>query len=95
MPLVTGELPGSELVEKGLADIAAGRQTAESLLLERFAARLADVGVELPAERTPHPEHRLYEVLTETEGDRAHTVYNALTRRLTSYLRAREHALRR
>jgi hypothetical protein len=87
------KMPGAKLVQQALADFAAGRRSAETLLLERFATRLAHVGVELPAERTPNPEHRLYELLSETESDAAHSAYNALTRRLISYMRVCEHAL--
>ena len=39
------DLPGSELVEQGLADLAAGRETEAALLLEIAAPRLRRVGV--------------------------------------------------
>ncbi len=85
-------LPGAELVEPGLADLAAGRVTVPSLLVSRFATRLREAGIEVNGNPLPDAERRLYALLSEREGDRAHSVYNALTRRVVSYLRTVEHA---
>jgi hypothetical protein len=38
------------------------------------------------------PEHRLYALLARTEGDAAHSRFNALIRRLVSFERAAESA---
>jgi hypothetical protein len=86
------ELPGSELVARGLTDLAAGRETRYALLLSRFSSRLQEAGVELPSAPLPDAELRLYELLSGSEGAGAHSAYNALTRRLVSYLRAAERA---
>jgi hypothetical protein len=42
------------------------------------------LGLDVPLRYT-HPEIRLYELLAETEGNAAHSSYNALIRRLVSF----------
>jgi hypothetical protein len=87
-------LPGGELVEKGLADLALGRETVESLLVLIGAPRLTSLNVELPRREATlgalqgFPEHRLYELLAQQHQDSAHGRYNALVRRLVSFERA-------
>jgi hypothetical protein len=82
-------LPGEDLIQRGLADLAAGVESVESLLVSIGAPRLAALG--LPVSNAfPHPEHRLYELLSAEDSDSAHSRYNALIRRLVSYERAAE-----
>lgn len=83
------ELPGSELILAGLADLQDGRHTAEALLVSIGAPRLRRSGVEIPTE-LPDPEHGLYELLAAEGPDSAHSRYNALIRRLVSFERALE-----
>ena len=85
-------LPGSDLVAHGLEDLSQGRVSREALLLSRFATRLTEAGVPLPTPPLPKAELRLYELLAASEGNGAHSAYNALTRRIVSYLRAAERA---
>jgi hypothetical protein len=80
-------LPGEDLVVQGLADLAAGIESAAALLVSIGAPRLRQLGVEIPA-ALPGPEHRLYLRLAASEPDAAHSRYNALVRRLVSYERA-------
>lgn len=82
-------LPGGDLVRKGLSDLARHEETIESLLVSIGATRLRAGGlfVERPF---PEPEHRLYEALARTDPDSAHSRYNALLRRLTSFESALE-----
>jgi hypothetical protein len=80
-------LPGAELVEQGLADLKARRETEAALLVSIGAPRLAQLGIALPRV-LPDAEHRLYALLSEREGDAAHSRYNALIRRLVSFERA-------
>lgn len=85
------ELPGAELVEQGLEDLGAGRETEEALLLEIAAPRLRALGVDVRTGRSTSeesPEHRLYRLLSGS-GD-AHSRYNALLARIASYARAAE-----
>lgn len=85
---VTG-LPGAELVERGLADLAQGVESIESLLVSIGAPRLSRLGFRLPPP-LPSAEHRLYELLAVDDSDAAHSRYNALIRRLVSFERAAE-----
>ena len=81
-------LPGGDLVDKGLRDLADGRETAEALLVAIGAPRLRRLGFDVPTRECP--EHALYELLSRDEPDDAHTRYNALIRRLVSFERAAE-----
>ncbi len=82
-------LPGADLVEQGLRDLAAGVESVEALLVSIGAPRLSALGLDVPAP-LPAPEHRLYERLRAEQGDAAHGIYNALIRRLVSFERAAE-----
>jgi hypothetical protein len=83
----TTELPGAELIEKGLMDLAHGSETVESLLVSIGAPRLRTLGYAVPA-LFEHPELRLYQLLAQQHGDGAHSQYNALVRRMVSFQRA-------
>lgn len=80
-------LPGADLVQDGVADLNAGRETAEALLVSIGAPRLRSAGIELSS-TIPAPEHKLYLLLARERGDAAHSAYNALIRRLVSFERA-------
>lgn len=83
------DLPGADLVRKGVADLERGEESVEALLVSIGAPRLARLGIVV---RSPlaSPEHRLYALLAREEGDDAHSRYNALVRRLVSFERAAE-----
>jgi hypothetical protein len=54
-------LPGGDLVERGLDDLAHGRATAEAALIEIADTRLRSLGLPVPAARPePDAELRLY-----------------------------------
>lgn len=85
-------LPGQELIEEGLRDLAAGHESEASLLVQIAAPRLRRLGIEVPGQKdgdTP-AEHRLYTYLSGRPD--AHSHYNALLARAASYARAAEHA---
>lgn len=82
-------LPGGELVAKGLEDLARASETVEALLVSIAASRLRDAGV-LVLAPFPDAEHRLYGLLAREDPDSAHSRYNALLRRLTSFESALE-----
>ncbi|MDQ6776557.1 MAG: hypothetical protein M3071_10170 [Actinomycetota bacterium] len=94
MPDVDTSLPGHDLVAEGLADLAAGRETAAGLLVTMASPRLRAVGFEVPVPTSSEPSHRLYALL-EREGPGAHSRYNALVRRIVSFARAAELQSRR
>ena len=81
------DLPGRDLIDQGLADLASGAETAESLLVSIGAPRLRQLGVAVAA-TFPSSEHRLYALLSRSDPDSAHARYNALLRRLVSFERA-------
>ncbi len=83
-------LPGGDLIEKGLSDLVAGRETVESLLVSIGAARLKAAGVPVPEAGFDQPERRLYEILAREDQDSAHSRYNALLRKLVSFEAAAE-----
>ncbi len=83
-------LPGGDLVQQGIADLAQGLESLPALLVSIGSPRLRRIGLPLPETVFPDPEHRLYEKLAETDSDSAHSRYNALIRRLVSFERAAE-----
>lgn len=87
---VSDDLPGADLVARGVRDLASGRCTVEALLVSRASTRLRSCGVPI-AGPLPDADRRLYELLAESEGTGAHAAYNALTRRLVSFMHAAEH----
>lgn len=82
-------LPGGDVIRRGIADLAAGRESIPSLLVSVGAPRLRELGLEIP-----HPfsdaEIRLYQRIASDDSDGAHARYNALIRELVSFERAAE-----
>jgi hypothetical protein len=85
-------LPGHELVDVGLRDLTAGRESEAALVVAMAAPRLRAIGVEVPDGGGDWPNHRLYELLSEHDAGGAHSRYNALVARIASFSRAAEHA---
>ena len=82
-------LPGEEFVLQGIEDLTKGRTTRESLLVSIARSAIAQKGYSVapPLPLKEDPELALYKLLAETEGDNAHSAYNALLGRLNSFLR--------
>ena len=80
-------LPGAELVEQGLADLASGTETIEALLVSMAEPALRNIGVDVP-QTLDDADLRLYALLYAQHGDAAHGRYNSLRRRLVSFQRA-------
>ena len=80
-------LPGGDLIEAGLADLANRTETDEALLVSMAAHRLRSLGFDVPAPFAD-AELRLYRRLSAQHGAAAHARYNALVRRLVSFQRA-------
>lgn len=80
-------LPGAELIEAGLLDLAAGRRSEAALLVLIGAPRLRGLGLAIEASPVDHPEHELYFLLHRVDPDTAHGPYNSLLRRLVSFER--------
>ena len=83
-------LPGEDLIEAGVRDLRDGRETVAALLVAIGSPRLKRLGLELPDNLPTNPEHRLYDLLSQTDEASAHSRYNAFIRRLVSYERAAE-----
>jgi hypothetical protein len=83
-------LPGEDLIEAGVRDLRAQRETVAALLVAIGSPRLRRLGIEVPDSLPQNPEHRLYQLLAKDEPDSAHSRYNALIRRLVSFERAAE-----
>ena len=95
-PLQTNDfdgLPGASAIRVGMEDLAAGRESVESLLIEIGAPRLSWLGVVLPSEPNVNADRRLYRLLSAEHGDAAHSQFNSLIRQLVSFERALEHRL--
>jgi len=85
--------PGEELIQQGIQDLDAGRETIPALLVSIGAPRLRRLGLLIKRPILPSPEHRLYEKLRASNPDAAHSQYNAWIRRLVSFERAAECAM--
>ncbi|MEQ1856473.1 MAG: hypothetical protein ABL963_08385 [Longimicrobiales bacterium] len=80
-------LPGGELIDKGIEDLAAGKTSRESLVVSLAAPRLRREGI--PVGRVePDAEVRLYHLLEESDGDLAHARYNAVREQVVSFANA-------
>lgn len=87
---MTNGLPGADLIDAGLQDLRAGRETVAGLLVAIGEPRLRSIGIDVPEKLPDNPEHRLYQLLAKDDSDSAHSRYNALIRRLVSYEQAAE-----
>jgi hypothetical protein len=85
--MIKSQLPGAELIEQGVVDLAAGFRTIESLLVSIAAPGLLALGYSLIAP-IEDAELQLYALLSARDGPAAHSRYNALVRRVVSFQRA-------
>jgi hypothetical protein len=83
-------LPGGDLVQQGLDDLARGAETVPALLVSIGAPRLRRAGVTVPETVFPDAEHRLYVLLARDDSDSAHSRYNAWLGRLVGFENAVE-----
>jgi hypothetical protein len=77
-------LPGGDIVDAGLKDLAAGIESAQSLAVSLAAPRLRREGVPVGA-TLPDADDRLYALLSRTQGDLAHARYLAWLDQLASF----------
>jgi hypothetical protein len=83
-------LPAYDLVSTGILDLQNDRETIPALLVAIGAPKLLRLGLPLPSILPANPEHRLYDLLSVTGSDTAHSRYNGLIRKLVSFQRAME-----
>ena len=77
-------LPGGDIIDAGLADLAAGKETRESLLVSLAAPRLRREGIPV-GPTLANPDERLYELLARDDPELAHARYRAYLRRVASF----------
>jgi hypothetical protein len=77
-------LPGGEIVDAGLSDLAAEKVTVESLLISLAEPRLRREGVPVGAVLV-NPEDRLYDLLCTAHDDLAFARYGAYLRQISSF----------
>ena len=82
--------PGGVLIRQGLDHLAQGLESEAALLVLIGAPRLRRLGFNIRECAGEPPEHKLYELLSISDPDSAHSRYNALIRRLVSFERAVE-----
>lgn len=87
--MIGSELPGADLIQSGVADLARAVESIPALLVSIGAPRLGRLGLAVP-NPIPTPERRLYQLLYRADPATAHSRYNALIRRLVSFERAAE-----
>lgn len=78
-------LPGAEIVDAGLADLAASRETVESLAIGEAAPRLRREGVPVPQGTPQDPSARLYRLLEQRNAELAHARFTSYLRQLASF----------
>ncbi|MEI6790395.1 MAG: hypothetical protein WCK42_04355 [Myxococcaceae bacterium] len=85
------ELPGEDLILKGLEDLKLGHKTVESLLICIAQPRLQACGLLFtPLKLDDFAEMHLYKLLAESDSDTAHARMNAYILRLVSFENALE-----
>ncbi len=77
-------VPGGEIVDVGLADLAHGKVSAESLAVSIAAPRLRREGVPVGATHAD-PEERLYDLLSRRSPGLAHARYGAYLKQMASF----------
>jgi hypothetical protein len=93
---VPQDLPGAELVNEGLADLAMGRDSVNALAVAMASTRLRAAGIDVLEGHFEGPAaHRLYEQLAREDPRNAYGRYNAIVRRMVSFAQAAEHAASR
>jgi len=78
-------LPGGRAVDAGLAALACGEESIESLMVSLAAPRLRKEGVPLPRNVIADADMRLYRLLEQTSVDLAHARYLACLREIASF----------
>ena len=78
-------LPGGEIVDRGIDDLAAGVESVESLLISVAAPRLRREGVPLPRHTFDESESRLYRAIERESPSLAHARYLAYLEQASSF----------
>ena len=87
-------LPGYEIVEKGLEDIRHGQLTEYSYLLYSAQTRFNDIGIKIEGEMPADSSVKAFQILESKLGNGAHSAFNALNRQLLSFIKATEQQIK-
>lgn len=90
LPMRLAELPGAELIDRGLVDLSRGKRTRRrpcSYSSERRGSGRPGSTCRRPTSKES-PEDRLYALLGKQHDDGAQGIYNALIRRLVAFTHA-------
>lgn len=89
-------LPGADMIREGLADVVNQRESVAALLVMIGSPRLTRSNIQVPVtdEDALNADRRLYQLLSASHGNGAHSQYNALIRQLVSFERALEQRTR-
>ena len=82
-------LPDADLVERGLADLSAGRMSAPALAVAAAGAKLRRLGLDVPP-GLDDAELNLYRELCRDDPATAYARYNSMLRAIVSFARALE-----
>lgn len=84
------DLPGGNLVEKGLADLGTSTRSEEAILLLVARPRLEWLGFAIPQPWSKQGlwEHELFELVEQRQPEGAHAAYNALIQLIHSFANA-------
>ncbi|MDA0321613.1 MAG: hypothetical protein O2923_02695 [Verrucomicrobia bacterium] len=85
------DLPGADLIQQGIEDLAAGAESIPAMMVAIGAHRIKERLPELRTDNLPHrPERILYRMLRDEHPREAYSQYNAYLRRLSRFCRALE-----
>lgn len=86
---INPNLPGSEIVVKGMSDLGRNLVTIESLALLICRPEMLRIGIYFPdmSSISRPRELELYTLIENESGRDSHTRYNAILRRLVSFIR--------
>jgi hypothetical protein len=88
------DLPGADLVEKGLDDQMAGLRSIEACLVEMASPRLVRAGILTQSSDATDSETTLYQLLQQQNPSQdIYPLYNSLRRRIVSFGRSLDHRI--
>lgn len=77
-------LPGGDIILPGFDDLESNKETIASLLISIASQNIMRAGVQV-SRVIPDPEIKLYQILCDEFGNRAHSKFNSLIRLLISF----------
>ncbi len=88
--MIQRDLPGADIVERGIGDLLHDRESPEALAICAVQGRLRRCGVKVPEVQCERAEIRMYETLASQGEANPHSALNAIMRRIDAYASAAE-----